>query len=418
MTEIVSLEGREAASWAHVERVMQQHFHEPDLQGARAVFAAIAAHRLAGQPVWPMIVAPPGSGKTETLDALQGLPEVHFIDSVTANTFISGQILQNGKERSPSLLKRLGKSGILICADFSTVLGMPPDKRTTVLADLRRIFDGHLRKEFGTSEGAQEWSGRITLAVATTPDVDRHWAIFQSLGERFVMVRWHRPDGRQAAIRAMNQDVQGAKHELREAVHGLLAALPDGDVAVSAADQGRLAALAEFAVRARTHVARDRQKHVIYQPEAEGPTRLAQQLCQLVKGSALIGGRTTVEAEDMDLAYRVAFDCIPPFRRLVLEGCINTEQGEQPQPKALAIREATLSYVRQDLSLVGLLDQTTLSELALGLLREVGILDPLHQISPPNELEKKVPQQNLWVIEPIGGWLGREDALWKLVENA
>ena len=33
-------------------------------------------------------------------------------------------------------------------------------------------------------------------------------------------------------------------------------------------------------------------------------------------------------------------------------------------------------------------------------------------------LKSLVPQQNLWVIEPIGGWLGREDALWKLVENA
>ena len=210
MTEIVSLDERQTASWAHVERVMQQHFHEPDLQGARAVFAAVAAHRLAGQPVWPMIVAPPGSGKTETLDALQGLPHVHFIDSVTPNTFLSGQILQKKESRSPSLLKRIG-SGILICADFSTVLGMPTDKRATILADLRRIFDGHLRKEFGTSEASQEWRGRITLAVATTPDVDSHWMIFQSLGERFVMIRWHRPDGRKAAIRAMNQDVQGDK---------------------------------------------------------------------------------------------------------------------------------------------------------------------------------------------------------------
>jgi integrase len=48
--------------------------------------------------------------------------------------------------------------------------------------------------------------------------------------------------------------------------------------------------LAEFVVRARTHVPRDSHKHVIYVPEAEAPTRLSQQLCQLAKESPK-GGR-------------------------------------------------------------------------------------------------------------------------------
>jgi hypothetical protein len=36
------------------------------------VFAAIAAHSLNGVPVWPMVVAPPGSGKTELIGSFDG----------------------------------------------------------------------------------------------------------------------------------------------------------------------------------------------------------------------------------------------------------------------------------------------------------------------------------------------------------
>ena len=80
--------------WNAVVEVMRRRFHGADVQAARVVYASVAAHRLKGQPVWPMAVAPPGSLKTEILDALHGLPHVHFIDSVTPNTFISGQILE------------------------------------------------------------------------------------------------------------------------------------------------------------------------------------------------------------------------------------------------------------------------------------------------------------------------------------
>ena len=88
--------------WNTVVDVLEHRFHDADVQAARAVYAAVAAHRLKGQPVWPMAVAPPGSLKTEILDALNGLPNVHFIDSVTPNTFISGQIVEGPGGRAPS----------------------------------------------------------------------------------------------------------------------------------------------------------------------------------------------------------------------------------------------------------------------------------------------------------------------------
>src|SRR5258706_1840810 len=75
-------DGREKSPWEKVEAVLKQHFHQPDTEPVRAAYSAIAAHRLAGQPVWAMLVAPPGSLKTEGLNAIKGLPGVHTVDQV------------------------------------------------------------------------------------------------------------------------------------------------------------------------------------------------------------------------------------------------------------------------------------------------------------------------------------------------
>jgi hypothetical protein len=77
--------------WQRIENILRKHHHQPDTEAARILYSAVAAHRLEGVPVWPMLVAPPGSLKTELLNALEGLPGVHVIDNVTPQTFISGQ---------------------------------------------------------------------------------------------------------------------------------------------------------------------------------------------------------------------------------------------------------------------------------------------------------------------------------------
>ena len=108
--------------WSELERVLLVHYYEPkELQGAQALCAAIAAHKLRGQPVWPMVVAPPGSMKTDLLTGLDGLPTVHLIDSMTPNTFLSGQIKDAAhakSQTSPSLLHRIGASGVIVFPDF------------------------------------------------------------------------------------------------------------------------------------------------------------------------------------------------------------------------------------------------------------------------------------------------------------
>jgi len=352
---------------------LKAHFHNPDIEAIRVVYSSVAAHRLPGQPVWPMAVAPPGSMKTEILMTLVGLPNVHSVDEVTPSTFISGHI-EDPKKPSPvpaGLLHRIGASGILICADFSTILGINRNHRESILSDLRRIYDGQLRKEFGTAasrHNPREWKGRITFLVGATPDVDRHYGAFQALGERFVMVRWPRAGGEEAALRAMNQDTRVAKAELKAAVHHLINSLPPHTPELFPDMQVKIAALGEFTVRARTHVPRE-GKIILAVPEAESATRLSQQLAQVAKGSALIGGRTVADETDYRIARRAALDSIPATRRKILDALI---AGNDVASAGLPA--STEHYVTEDLEVLEVLASKKLSPLAERLLRKAGIL--------------------------------------------
>ena len=115
--------------------------------------------------------------------------------------------------------------------------------------------------------------------------------------------------------------------------------------------QYKIAALTEIAVRGRTHIPRSGySKDIIYVPEAESATRLAQQLCQLAKGSALLTGRATVAEEDYQLIQRAAFDSMPPARAKILNALIVGQSLND-----ISLPASTRTYALQELEAQGLI---------------------------------------------------------------
>src|SRR5690349_17864375 len=80
------------AIWNEFVTAIKIFHHDPDIEAARVIYSGVAAHELNGAPVWPMPIAPPGSGKGVALDNLQGLDKIHFIDELTSKTFLSGHM--------------------------------------------------------------------------------------------------------------------------------------------------------------------------------------------------------------------------------------------------------------------------------------------------------------------------------------
>jgi hypothetical protein len=380
--------------WQAVENALRENFENPDREAAKLIFAAVASHRIVQYPpAWIMAIAPSGSIKTALLDTLQDLPSVHFVDEVTANTFLSGYTgrqdeseKKKKRERKPrapaSFLHRLGPESILIVADFSTVLAMDKRKRPVILAQLRRIYDGHFSREFGTGENLTEstWKGRLTLLAGVTPEVDKHFTLLQSLGERFVRVRWPRAGGVSAGLRALRQQSSVAI-QLRAAVRNLL--LPIfSQKAISAPEiapafESCVAHMGEFVALARALVSRTREKHELdSQPAPEGNTRLPQELAQIGRGWAVVEGSPEVTEAGMQLIRRAAFDCIPPARCVALQAFISGRS-----PYSADVPRVLVSRALEDLEMVGLAQKpqnghARLSPLAIKLLRGAAVTFP------------------------------------------
>jgi hypothetical protein len=293
-----------ADAFTRVLQTFQKHYHRPDLDAIRLVYAAALAHRLTGQPAWLMLVAVPGSMKTEIIKSLVGQEKVFSIDAVTPNTFLSGQFGNKEGDAPSSLLHRIGEQGIILIPDFSTVLSQRPETRSNIFADLRRIFDGELAKEFGHRKGSLKWTGRITCMVAATPAVQTYGSFEGALGERFLRVRIARP-GVEAARMAMRQNPHAVKSAIQSVVTAFFSTVPaKPTVTMPRAIEDRLIDLANLLTIGRHFVPRDDQKRITSShgaEDAESATRAGQQLAQLAKGLAVLRGDTRVTDADLGL---------------------------------------------------------------------------------------------------------------------
>jgi hypothetical protein len=293
---------------------------------------------------------------------------VHCPDEFTQNTLISGKlddrnVRQEGineqkqaKGLMPaSLLHRIGDEGILMIADFSTILGMDKNKLQTILSQLRRIYDGNFSREFGTSENLSDrkWQGRITLLAGVTPEFDKYHSVSAALGERFIRTRWPRAGGVEAALSAMRQKTTDAI-VLRSIVHQFLSPILSEKTfrspQIEEEDLRRVANLGEFVVLARAPTKRERATHNLEDmPNPEGNTRFPQQLAQIGRGWAALMGSEVVTEDGMRLIFRVAFDSIPPRRCEVLRALM---QGKNPY--ALDLPNSVVERAIEDLQAVGL----------------------------------------------------------------
>jgi len=360
-------------------RILEKWFYKPDLQAFRVIVGTMKAHYLpTGDPAWLFVVAPPGTGKTTMgIMGASKLPDVHMLGGFTANTFLSGF---HG-HREPGLLEKLGETtekdgrfttggdAILLAKDFTTVLSMRRETRSEILAQLREIHDGEFRRAFGTGE-TKIWRGRITVIAAVTPIIDRYYSIFTVLGERFLQLRWHRPESPEAGQQAIRQQgyEKEIRTELREAIQNLVLESTDTPPILRPAAEVRLASMAELVAFARTHVMRSSygNREINYVPEPEANTRLSKELAAVAKGIAAINGREVVGEPDLQDSFRVAFDSIPDNRRRLLVAIAqDRELDDRWLPRTVQEREI------EELKALGLLsrsDDPTLTRRAARLL--------------------------------------------------
>jgi hypothetical protein len=305
------------------DATFRQFLHLPDPGALHVILATIAANRAEGDPVWTLIVGPPGGGKTELLAPFNRQPDVHPAATLTEAALLSGT---PKRERATSsrggLLRTIGEFGIIVLKDFTSVLSMNRDARAALLAALREVYDGSWTRHVGTDGGLTlSWTGKVGMVAGCTPTIDSHHAVMASMGERFVLYRLPRIDAEAQSKRALNH--LGGEAKARKALADAVAAVLDSaDVRelnrrADEATVDRLVSLSTLAVRGRSAVERDgHTREIVLIPEPEAPARLAVALLRILNGLRAVG---EADATAWRLVTRCALDSMPVARRMALE---------------------------------------------------------------------------------------------------
>lgn len=301
----------------------RRHLHFPDPGSLLVALATVAANRAEGDPVWLLLVGPPGGGKTEVLGALSALEDVHPAATLTEASLLSGTPRKEHAEDSRGgLLRSIGSFGLVLCKDFGSVLSMNRDARAALLAALREIYDGSWTRHVGTEGGRTlHWEGKIGLVAGCTPSIDSHGAVMGSMGERFVLFRLPPVDGDAQASRALSHlgSERAMRVEMATAVRAVLDSVKAPDLVSPPGPELErwLISTATLAVRCRSSVERDSYSREIQLiPESEAPARLALVLLRLHNGLRAIG---VDESESRVLVAKAALDSMPAIRRAVLD---------------------------------------------------------------------------------------------------
>jgi hypothetical protein len=192
----------------------------PDHGAVYVALAGVVANYADGDVVWPLLVGPSGSGKSEIVNAVRDAPHVKPLSSLTPQTLLSGF---ERKGEPASLLLQIGEFGILAFKDLTTVLTMHREARGQIIGQLREVADGKTEKSFGNGLRIA-WEGKLGLIAGVTPIIDEQHNFLAVMGERFLLYRLPEVSRRDIARRSLAR--RGHEPELRQrmrvAVRGFL----------------------------------------------------------------------------------------------------------------------------------------------------------------------------------------------------
>ncbi len=353
--------GSNSARLSRTLGAFQNWLYLPDPGMVEITLATVAANRIAGDPVWLLLTAPPSSGKTEVLNSLSGLPDMHAVSTLTEAALLSGT---SRRDRTPDatggLLLEIGEFGILVLKDFTSILSMNREKQKALFGALREIYDGKWDRPVGADGGRKlVWQGKLGLIGAVTSAIDSHHAVMASMGPRFTLFRPAALDPEAQARRAIEKTSH--EKEMRADLIGEVAEFFEGidfsnPPALCSEQQGWITSLTTLVATCRSAVDRDsysRDIELIHDPEA--PARLTRTLAQLLVGLQMIG---VTPQRARELIVKVGLDCIPPVRRIGLEALLNQQSSLTTGEIAglTGYPEQTIRRSLQDLKCHGIVD--------------------------------------------------------------
>jgi hypothetical protein len=336
-----------------------QWYFDFDWQAMELCLCAVIAHYAAKetQAIWPFIIGAPRTGKTEAvIRSFAALPQVYSAGDLTPKALMSAN-------SHKGLLETLNEQGkkIILFKDFTTMLGKRIEDAQEVMSAFREIADGDYSRWTGNGQ-VPPWEGKLTIIGGVTPAIEKHRALLEALGPRFLFIRWPTPPAREVGRRAVQQidNEVAIRKRAQELVKEIL--MGAQGIHLPPLAPGHLETILDFCeafVWLRQPVEWDFKHHYIERTqEKEGAGAIAKHLDLIARSRAALWGRTETNADDIELARRVALDSLPSGRLVVFQLLMEGATGI----KELAVRahmdyQAARNIVRE-LRAIGMLSQS------------------------------------------------------------
>lgn len=371
--------------------------------------AAFVANMLPVDNVWFLIVGPPSSGKTAVLGILRNLPGIVRVGTLTQGALLSGSPKRERTTKSTGgVLRVIGKRGVIVCKDFTSILSMSKDTQSGTLAALREVYDGEWTRSFGTDGGKSEyWEGKAGLIGAVTQVIDQRHAAMSIMGERFILFRLPASDDHSVrmtrrALECQTDTTEGI-YELAKLSKGIVdqVTIPERCLPLHQEIKDKLVSLAFLSAQCRSAVERDGySREIELVPYHEEPGRLVKQLAALFQSLLAIGN---TDEEAWQKVRRIGLDSIPETRRRAILAL-----KDEPYPlktsiiaKACNTPDTTTRRVLEDLSYLGLLERHNPEETRIEtweLVEKVrdgldGVSSELGDEEPPFDIEGIIDQK-------------------------
>lgn len=342
-----------------VIQIYKKWFHIEDDDYLRIIHAILISHLFDAKPLWLLAVAPPSGTKTSILQDLKAIEKynVRLVSELTSKTFVSGDKNYSG------LLFKI-KNGVLIFKDFTSILQLESSTRNVIFQQLREIWDGYYKKEWGINKEVV-WEGKITILAGCTDVYETFRELEQAFGERFLIYRPEIKNREQAAHTALQQiwREQEKSKEIQEAIinfHTSVDVSGCENILIPQYLVQRIVTLSDIVTLFRTGVSRNHKGEVENVSSPEIPARLAQQLYTLMLALGLLNRGVEVTEKEYKIVERLSTMTIPVKRYQVLKyyqqhnyhGAKINDIAEE-----LSLPYSTVHRVVEDLWCLGIMDK-------------------------------------------------------------
>jgi len=326
------------------------------------IVLAVAATTLSSHdPLWIVLVGAASTGKTELLRSFDGMKDTCFIDRVTPASFATG--LKSAKGIL-ELLNNCKKT--MVIQDLSSIQSKPPYEKNEIIDNLRQIYNGSYYNHWGSGKKVH-WAGKFNLLSGSTLEIESHSSMSE-LGERFLYCRIASSNA--TAREEMDKkawDTGGMEKEAREEISGAIwgvlesvKAINIDEITISQDVVEFLRPLVNITATLRSPVKRNpyRQDQIEYEPQPEGPGRMAKAIKILMKGLAAVRGRTECDIADYEGAVKICADSISSIRRRVLRTLLDNRNKSFMRAKDFArecgyLSTESMKYKLEDLTSLG-----------------------------------------------------------------